>query len=408
MSSPSPTPSPTTSKRTKKRPSNLNVPTPQNPQQVYRPLYDTPLYSPNSYYPPPQNMPPPYMNQYGYMSYGAYSSTYQTQPSNNQTQTQTQTQTQIDFDPFDFVPETQFQEGGNAPRRLEDESTDSSDEPNESEPSEHTEDLDSPPPSGKGKKPRAKAQPWVPEEEKALAQAWVDVSENSVRGNAQSGKDFKIRVWKNFCGRMQKVYRSPSQTYSKWRNVNTKVMAFNGIYINIVRAPPSGTNESDWVTTAQNLFKVKTKQTFQHMEFWLVVRNYSKWKALESADDFTGVSTKRSKTSSTTHSGSSDAHTGIDLNAQQYEEPVRHMGRDQAKRKLKGVAGSSSDTNVTEMIGKLDKYDATLQTIAKAKMLREEHRAMEMILRDDSHLDEENRSWLAKAKANIRKKFTFN
>ncbi|KAL4588321.1 hypothetical protein LXL04_001205 [Taraxacum kok-saghyz] len=118
---------------------------------------------------------------------------------------------------------------------------------------------------------------------------------------------------------------------------------------------------------------------------------------------------KRSKTSSTTHSYSSDAHTGtgIDLNAQQYEEPVRHMGRNRAKRKLKGVAGSSSDTNITEVIGKLDKYDATLQNIAEAKMLKEQHRAMDLILRDDSHLDEENRSWLAKAKANVRKKFTF-
>ncbi|KAL4566680.1 hypothetical protein LXL04_030801 [Taraxacum kok-saghyz] len=233
----------------------------------------------------------------------------------------------------------------------------------------------------------------------------VDVSENSVRGNQQTGKDFKRRVWKNFCDRMQRVYRSPDQIYSKWRNVNNKVMTFNGIYVNIEWAPPSGTNPLDWVTTAQKLFKVKTKQPFAHMKFWEAVRNFSKWKALESANEFAGGASKRSKTSSTAHSISSDAHTGtgIDLNAQQYEEPVRHMGRDQAKRKLKGVAGSSSNTNITEVIEKLDKYDTTLKTIVDAKFLREQNRAMELMLRDDSHLDEESRSWFGKAKANLRK-----
>ncbi|KAL4585439.1 hypothetical protein LXL04_010060 [Taraxacum kok-saghyz] len=112
----------------------------------------------------------------------------------------------------------------------------------------------------------------------------------------------------------------------------------------------------------------------------------------------------------TTHSISSDAHigTGIDLNAQQYDEPVRHMGRDRAKRKLKGVAGSSSDTNITEVIEKLDKYDTTLKTIADAKFLREQNRAMELMLRDDSHLDEESRSWFGKAKTDLRKRFSFN
>ncbi|KAL4579829.1 hypothetical protein LXL04_015996 [Taraxacum kok-saghyz] len=197
--------------------------------------------------------------------------------------------------------------------------------------------------------------------------------------------------------------------YSKWRKVNGKVMAFNGIYANVLRNSPSGTNESDWVTLAQRLYKVKIKQDFAHMEFWVEVKDHYKWKALESAEDFTGGASKRSKTSSTTYSFSSEAHTGIDLNnAQQDEEPVQHMERDRAKRKLKGVVGSSSGTNVDQMMKKLDGYDTTLQSIAEMKKLREQTREMELMLEDDSQLDEESRSWLARAKTNLRKRFTFN
>ncbi|KAL4582255.1 hypothetical protein LXL04_006799 [Taraxacum kok-saghyz] len=93
------------------------------------------------------------------------------------------------------------------------------------------------------------------------------------------------------------------------------------------------------------------------MEFLVTVKCHYKWKTLRSANDFTGGVSKRSKTSSTTHSFSSNAHTDIDLNnAQQYEGPVQHMGRDRAKRKLKGVAGSSSGTNVDQVMEKLSMY----------------------------------------------------
>ena len=63
--------------------------------------------------------------------------------------------------------------------------------------------------------------------------------------------------------------------------------------------------------------------------FWGVVKCKPKWLALKSVDDFGGMS-KRSKTSY--------AHIrGIDLNNEDpYEVTPRPMGRDIAKRKLKG------------------------------------------------------------------------
>ena len=108
------------------------------------------------------------------------------------------------------------------------------------------------------------------------------------------------------------------------------------------------------------------------MELWEMVREHHKWKALESADDFTGGLAKRSKTSSTTHSFSSDSHTGIDLNyARQYEEPVQYIGRDRAKNlakiKLKDDVDASSGTNVDQVMEKLFRFDNTPQNIAETK-----------------------------------------
>ncbi|KAL4572255.1 hypothetical protein LXL04_019025 [Taraxacum kok-saghyz] len=73
------------------------------------------------------------------------------------------------------------------------------------------------------------------------------------------------------------------------KNINKKLMEFNDIYGNVVWNSPTGSNESDWVTLAEGLFKAKTKQPFTHTEFWEMLRNQLKWKTLESADDFTGV-----------------------------------------------------------------------------------------------------------------------
>lgn len=80
---------------------------------------------------------------------------------------------------------------------------------------------------------------------------------------------------------------------------------------------------------------------------------------------------KRTKTYETIHSQFSDAHVKIDLNK---DEPIKVprasflMGRDQAKRKGKGSASSSSD--IEKMTSKMDELKATLEqysSVAKDK-----------------------------------------
>ncbi|KAL4567208.1 hypothetical protein LXL04_022784 [Taraxacum kok-saghyz] len=264
-----------------------------------------------------------------------------------QTQTQTQSQSQPDY-------QTQTQK----PRGVEDEPTNSSEEPNDEQP----EDLDSPP-REKGKKTKTRRVNWTGEEEKTLTEAWIDIYEYPVIGKNQGVKDFKMRVWEILCPHRKTCH-------PKWRNTDAKVMVFNGIYANITRNKPR-----------------------IGLEFWEAVRNRRKWNPLESANDFT--TPKRSKKSSTTHRFSSNAHTGIDLNnVEQYKEPVQYMGRDQtkdlAKRKLKGVTGSSSSTNAEEVMEKLSRFDNTVESLVDLRNTREKTCAMELMLGDDSHLDKES------------------
>ena len=128
---------------------------------------------------------------------------------------------------------------------------------------------------------------WKDKEVKALAEAWLEISEDDDIGDDQDLTDFKTRVWQVFCTRMGQVYRSPDQIYSKWRNTNKSVMKFNGIYLNIMRQPPSGATEMDIIGLAFQQYEEQELVPFKAKVFWDVVSEKAKWKCLKSPDDFT-------------------------------------------------------------------------------------------------------------------------
>lgn len=85
-------------------------------------------------------------------------------------------------------------------------------------------------------------------------------------------------------------------------------------------------------------------------------------------EDVTG-SSKRTKTFENSHSQSSDAHVGIDLNDDTPYDILRSshpIGRDKAKRKLKGVEGSSSKEK-REGLMELNEHIQRMLQLAKQK-----------------------------------------
>lgn len=95
-----------------------------------------------------------------------------------------------------------------------------------------------------------------------LAETWVDISEDSTRGDNQDGKTFKIRVWKSFCNWMGKTYHSYEQIYSKQTTTNKNTTKFNVIYTNTVCNTQSGVIEVDITTNARGICQARHNKPF--------------------------------------------------------------------------------------------------------------------------------------------------
>ena len=184
-------------------------------------------------------------------------------------------------------------------------------------------------------------------------------------------------------------------------------MKFNGIYLNIMRQPPSGATEMDIIGLAFQQYEEQELTPFKAKVFWDVVREKAKWKGLKSSDDVTCGRGKRVKTSksSYTYSASSDGRTGIDLNIDEpIESPRVHVGRDAARAaKRKGKSGGTSSSGVSYTSEHLEKLNVTLDKIGDARQMKEK-KAIYKMLQEDPDMDpEEKKRALAKARQDLYK-----
>lgn len=232
---------------------------------------------------------------------------------------------------------------------------------------------------------RGKVEPWKVDEVIALAKTWVDISEDAVHGNDQETQVFQERIWKLWCQRMGRTYYTHQSIYSKWRGVSKIAKAFEAIFAQCKRNWPSGANIDDVMLAARQQYidKNGTKNPFNaHAEaFWRVIRDNEKWREQTSFHQFdVGINaTKRFKSSTSTHSQSSDANVGFDIN-QEREADVLPIDRDQAKRKMKG---GSSGTNSSAELQQLNEQVATLQTLHEEKV---KTKLMDIVTRNISDL----------------------
>ncbi|GKG30145.1 hypothetical protein Tco_0420043, partial [Tanacetum coccineum] len=84
------------------------------------------------------------------------------------------------------------------------------------------------------------SKPWTIAEEVALCQAWCDVSENSITGNAMKSKGFWLKVIEYF-EKETGSNRGYDSILSKWKNrVRPRIGAFCAIFDNVQRRNESG------------------------------------------------------------------------------------------------------------------------------------------------------------------------
>ncbi|GJX77956.1 hypothetical protein Tco_0324767 [Tanacetum coccineum] len=62
------------------------------------------------------------------------------------------------------------------------------------------------------------SKPWITMEEVALYKAWIDVSENNIRGNAMKRRGFWFAVLDYFGKEMREHVRGYDANTSKWKN----------------------------------------------------------------------------------------------------------------------------------------------------------------------------------------------
>ena len=192
----------------------------------------------------------------------------------------------------------------------------------------------------KGKAPRLT---WQDDEVRALGEAWVDCSQQAETGTNQTTNVFKVKVWQSWCRRMGKMYHNPNSLYSKWRTCNKGAMEFQWCHGEVERQRQSGVNGDDVMAKARLLYQAQYGSQFNQEVFWRAVKDYEKWRELESFDQFVIHLAKKHKVSESTQSPSSEPSVGFNLNY----DPPQPMGRDEAKRKKrgKGIATSTTSTN---------------------------------------------------------------
>ncbi|PWA51328.1 myb-like domain, Myb/SANT-like DNA-binding domain protein [Artemisia annua] len=70
---------------------------------------------------------------------------------------------------------------------------------------------------------------WTPDEEEALAKAWIKISVDKQVGDRQTREGFLKRVLKHFKTLMPRTEHTKDQLNSKWTPMNASIAAFNGL-----------------------------------------------------------------------------------------------------------------------------------------------------------------------------------
>ncbi|PWA86012.1 myb-like domain, Myb/SANT-like DNA-binding domain protein [Artemisia annua] len=144
---------------------------------------------------------------------------------------------------------------------------------------------------------------WTPEEEEALAKAWIKISVDREVGDRQTKQGFWKRVVKHFKSLMPSTERTIHQLNSKWTPMHASIAAFNGYFIQTKRLKESGCDDLQVYERAQLDFEKQFRKAFAHTKAWHILKDQQKWKEqplVSQAAESTGSSKKRKSSESMT------------------------------------------------------------------------------------------------------------
>ncbi|XP_076933238.1 glutathione S-transferase T3-like [Bidens hawaiensis] len=199
---------------------------------------------------------------------------------------------------------------------------------------------------------------WEDDEEAALAQAWIDSSEDSVLGDAKRSAIYWAEIREKFFEIMGRGhYRGDDSVSNKWKAMVLKMNHFSMIHTLRKNNRPSGTNDANLLEAMLKQYKGLHGHHFGMgmFEIWKKCTSSPKWHPIPTSSP---RPFKRSKTTSTSADQSSsqagsDARSQFNLNEidpefvfDESDELPRPIGRNKAKEAVRG-GGSSSITTST-------------------------------------------------------------
>ncbi|XP_042051331.1 glutathione S-transferase T3-like [Salvia splendens] len=109
---------------------------------------------------------------------------------------------------------------------------------------------------------------YSPQETLWLAKNYIDVANDPIIGNQQSGKVFWERIAEKYnAGRPKRSFEHSYVKLRKhWGRVQKEMSKWNGKWTNVVRMWPSGHNEMDLVEKAKEKFFADGKKHFKYFD----------------------------------------------------------------------------------------------------------------------------------------------
>ncbi|PWA92012.1 myb-like domain, Myb/SANT-like DNA-binding domain protein [Artemisia annua] len=124
---------------------------------------------------------------------------------------------------------------------------------------------------------------WTKEEEKLLAEAWIETSQDEEMGNSKSDEYFWNEIHEAFNERTVSDPRTKNMLTGKWSRLNGDCQKFNAIYKHIGRR--SGENDRDQIENAKKSFEERFgTRGFNYEHVLDVLKHYPKWDAEEPID----------------------------------------------------------------------------------------------------------------------------
>ncbi|PWA54701.1 myb-like domain, Myb/SANT-like DNA-binding domain protein [Artemisia annua] len=210
------------------------------------------------------------------------------------------------------------------------------------------------------KRPKKKVNTvWTPDEEEALAKAWIKISVDRDVGDRQTKDGFWRRVHMHFKSLMPRTERNKDQLNSKWNPMHTLSRRSTS------RLKESGCDDLQVYERAQLDFEKQYKKAFAHTKAWRILKDQEKWKQQASVgqtQESTGSSKKRKS------SESSSAQTPIDVEDFECELPNLNENPTPSRQPKGKKKVNSADSSRSSMRDTLASYAAEKKNLMQSQL----------------------------------------